>query len=134
MQNVQEVVDCIQNLLIPYVSNLCWEDFSDEGNACYNPFVFDSKEEEIDLAMTRAAVQIAMPYGSKTHHMLGQKVAKLLKTKWVTYDWLAKAISRILSGSTYQELEQMIQLSNLVRSRMKEKGLTQIKSIEEVLT
>lgn len=133
MQNVQEVNACIQDILIPYASNFAWQDFSDKGNICYNSFVFDSKEEEIDLAMTRAAVQLAMPYGSQAHHILGQKVASLLDTKWVTYDWLAKAISRLLSGGTYQELREMAALSELVRSRMKEKGLTQIKSIEEVL-
>lgn len=133
MQNVQEVNACIQDILIPYAANFAWEDFSDKGNACYNPFVFNSEQEEIDLAMTRAAVQLAMPYGSQAHHILGQEVANLLGTKWVTYDWLAKAVSRLLSGVTYQELKKMALLSEMVKKKMKEKGLTQIKSIEQVL-
>lgn len=133
MQNVQEVNACIQDILIPYAANFAWEDFSDKGNACYNPFVFSSEQEEIDLAMTRAVVQLAMPYGSQAHHILGQEVANLLGTKWVTYDWLAKAVSRLLSGVTYQELKKMALLSEMVKKKMKEKGLTQINSIEQVL-
>lgn len=121
MQSVQEVNACIQDILIPYAANFAWEDFSDKGNACYNPFVFNSEQEEIDLAMTRAAVQLAMPYGSQAHHILGQEVANLLGTKWVTYDWLAKAVSRLLSGVTYQELKKMVVLLEMVKKKMNRK-------------
>ena len=42
-------------------------------------------------------------------------------------------MGRILSGTNYSDLEQMLLLSNKVKQGMKKKGLSLITSIEEVI-
>lgn len=133
MKEKFDVNRCIQNVLIPYAECIAWGDFSDEGNPCYDPYVFDSLADEEDAALTRATVFITIPKGSKEHICLAKKVARILGIKYVTYDWLAKAVGRVLSGSTYDELLSMSLLSKKVKDGMKVKGLTEIHSIQAAL-
>ena len=119
--------------LIKYHSCVSWLDFGDGGNPCYNPCVFDTMaEREID-ALTLAAVKVELAKNSSIHHLLAELVAKDVETKYVTYDWLIKIVARILCGTDLEQLHYMLELSNTIQNKMKEKGLTQISSIEEVL-
>ncbi|MEF9961135.1 MAG: hypothetical protein RR755_00655 [Erysipelotrichaceae bacterium] len=135
MKETFDVNRCIQDVLIPYAECIAWGDFSDKGNPCYDPYVFDSPADEEDAALTYAAVLITMAKGSDEHIILAKKVARILGNQYVTYDWLAKAVGRVLSGSTYtyDELLSMSLLSKKVRDGMKAKGLTEIHSIQAAL-
>ncbi len=134
MKSRAEVRKSIMNVLIPYSDCIAWSDFSDRGNPCYKPYKFDSPEEEIEAAFTRAAVMLEIPYCSEIHSILGQKVANELDNKWITYDWLTKAVARILAGTTFDALLSIAMLSRRVKDGMKAKGLTQIHSIDEALS
>lgn len=119
--------------LIKYHSCVAWLDYGDDGNPCYDPYVFDTRvEREID-ALTHAAVKVELAKNSSTHHLLAELVAKDVENEYVTYDWLIKIVARILCGISVEQLHDMLELSNAVRNGMKEKGLTQISSIEEAL-
>lgn len=119
--------------LIKYHSCVAWLDYGDDGNPCYDPYVFDTRvEREID-ALTHAAVKVELAKNSSTHHLLAELVAKDVENEYVTYDWLIKIVARILCGTSVEQLHDMLELSNTVRNGMKEKGLTQISSIEEAL-
>lgn len=98
--------------LIQYHSCVAWLDYGDCGNPCYDPYVFETgTEREID-ALTHAAVKAELVKGSSTHHLLAELVAKDLKNEYVTYDWLIKVIARILSGTSIEQLHDMLELSN----------------------
>ena len=114
----------------PNVQCIAWEDFSDHGNACYDPLKFDSEEKKID-ALWLAAVRSAMPYGSDAHRLLMPEVARTLGNHWVTYDWLCKACSRLFNGCSFYELKRMLELSRIVKEGMTRKGLSTISSISE---
>ena len=119
--------------LIKYHSCVAWLDYGDDGNPCYDPYVFDTRiEREVD-ALTHAAVKVELAKNSSTHHLLAELVAKDVKNEYVTYDWLIKIVARILCGTSVEQLHDMLELSNTVRKGMKEKGLTQISSIEAAL-
>lgn len=84
-------------MIIPYCDCLAWEDFSDRGNPCYNPLLFENETDIKEDALWHAAVKAAMPHGSDMHSVLASKVATVLNNKWVTYDWLIKALSRVIN-------------------------------------
>lgn len=134
MNNVIEVKKCITHVLIPYAKCFGWTEFGDYGGPCYKPYKFSNQQEEYDAAITRAAVLIAMPKGSREHIFLGNRIAELLNCEYVTYDWLVKVVGRVLSGTNYNELKNMASLSAIVQKAMKRKGLTQINSIQEALS
>ncbi len=131
-QVVKDVTKAIR-LIIFYHDCIAWEDYSDRGNACYKPYVFENDIEKRNDALMHAAVKVAMPHGSYLHKVLAEKVAGDLNDTWVTYDWLIKALARLLNGISYTELKSMIELSRRVKNGMKLKGLTKIHSIEEAL-
>ncbi len=131
--SVIEVKKCIEEILIPYACLFTWSDFGDRGNSCYNPYVFDNPQEEIDAVLTRAAVLLAMPKGSLAHITLARLVANSVESAWVTYDYLAKIVARILSGTSYNELKTVVKIALAVQNGMKRKGLKEIHSIEEAL-
>ncbi len=122
MNNLAEVIFCIEKILIPHTECIAWEDFSDRGNPCYNPYDFKNKQEEMEAAFTEMLVALAMPKYSYNHIALSQRVAYLLGNKWVSYDWLKKAVGRVLFGTNYRELAQMTALSCVIREKMRKKG------------
>ncbi len=133
MRDRTEVARTIDEILIPYVECLAWEDFGSSGNPCYDPNDFSSPAEEEEAAYTLAAVQLEMEkYGSR-HTDLAEKVAEQTGDQYVTYPWLRDAVSRILSGTTYDDLLSMVKLSRAVKDGMKAKGLSKINSINDVL-
>lgn len=131
MNNITEVKRCIAHILLYYPDCFDWTAFSDKGTPCYFPDRFSDVKEAYEEATTRAAVLVAMPKGSRSHILLGSKIAELLCCKYVTYDWLVKAVGRLLSGTNYEELKEMTILSTVLRDEMKQKGLCHINSIQE---
>lgn len=111
-------------LLITNTDCIAWQDFSDKGSPCYNPLVFLNETEKCEDALWLAAVKVAMPHGSYEHGLLMPKVAAILNTKWVTYDWLIKACGRIFNGCDYNEFKNMITLSRTVRDGMEKEGVS----------
>lgn len=134
MRNRIDVTKTIDDILIPYADCICWEDFGSAGNPCYNPNDFSSAAEEEETACTLAAVQLEMGKYGKKHKELAKKVAKQTGNKYVTYPWLRDAVSRLLAGTTYDELLSMSRLSRAVKAGMQAKGLTEIHSIDEALS
>lgn len=99
----------VQSTLALLATNPCvvrWEDFGDRGSPTYKPYNFATKADEIEEAQTLAAVRIAMPKFSDLHRTLAKSVADDVGCRWVTYPWLTQAASRILSGTTYEEIRQ----------------------------
>ncbi len=133
MKSRAEVRAAIRCILIPYSDCIAWEDFGDAGNPCYDPYTFSSPSEANEAAITIAAVMLEIPKYSQIHNDLAHRVANELENKWVTYDWLIKAVARILTGATFDQLLSMAMLSRKVKDGMKAKGITQVKSIEEAL-
>ncbi len=131
--SVIEIKKCIEEILIPYAGLFAWNEFGDRGNSCYNPYIFDNPQEEVDAVLTRTAVLLAMPKGSHVHITLARVVAKAVDSAWVTYDWLAKIVARLLSGTSYNDLKKMVTIASAVQNGMKRKGLKEIHSIEEAL-
>lgn len=133
MTSISEVYKSIVYILVPYCDCIAWSDFSDKGNACYSPYIFATKEEEYEAAFTHAAVMLAIPKNGSTHKTLAEKIAEQLGNKYVTYDWLIKAVGRLLARTSFKELYFMAILSKKIKNEMKEKGIKQITSINEAL-
>ena len=94
-----------------------WEDFSDRGTACYKPTKADAmkwRDESILLGLVRTV----MKKGTVIHISLADKVASVIGKKFISYDYLCKAVSRILSGvSSSQELIILCNVSKLVKAQ-----------------
>lgn len=131
MRNRIDVAKTIDDILIPYADCICWEDYGSEGSPCYDPNDYASVAEEEEAAYTLSAVQLEMNKYGIRHTDLAKKVAKQTGNKYVTYPWLRDAVSRLLAGTTYDELLSMSRLSRAVKAGMQAKGLTEIHSIEE---
>ncbi len=134
MRNRSTVGRTIEEILIPYADCIAWEELGSAGSPCYDPYDFASAAEETEAAATLATVQIEMRKGGRRHAELAKEVAKQTGNKFVTYPWLRDAVSRLLAGTTYDELLAMSKLSRLVKAGMKAKGVDQIQSIREVLS
>lgn len=128
-----EVRLSIKKLLVAYADCIAWEDFGPSGNSCCKPDKFLSDEQAMEAAYTLAAVTLEMPKGSETHKVLATKVAAILKKKYICYNWLRDAVTRILTGESYSDLRSLVELSHKVREKMKENGIKEITCIEEVL-
>ncbi len=124
----------IEEILIPYADCIAWKDLGSAGSPCYDPYDFSSAAEEEEAVYTLAAVELELKKNSKRHTDLAKEVAKYTGNNYVTYPWLRDAVSRLLAGSTYDELLKMSKLSRLVRSGMKTRGLKEIHSIAEALS
>lgn len=112
---------------------IAWLDLGDKGNACTGRLdILTSQAAIINNALSLANVKQAMPKYSKLHLSLSSSVARILNQHYVPYDYLCKIIGRLLE-SNFKSFYQMITLSINVRSTMKQKGLTQIESLNEVL-
>lgn len=133
MISVKQVQICIEKLLIPYADCVAWEEFGEKNDPCYDQNHFINSRDARNIAFTMALVRLAMPKGERNHVILAKKVAKHLGMNYVWYDWLVKAVGRILSGTNYSDLKQMLLFSNKVKQGMKEKKLSSITSIEEVI-
>lgn len=118
-------------LLISYCSSIGWADFGDKGNACWKPYNATQMEIE-EIEVWHGAIRSTLKKGCSTFVLLEQLVAKQLGCKYVTYDWLCKAISRILAGGSLFDLEEMLKISHLVQMKMQSKGIAEIHSIQEV--
>ena len=74
---------------------IAWSDFGDAGNSYTGRIdVLTSKEEIENNAHAMAETKICMPKMSSRHLKLSKEVAKNLNIKYVTYDWLLKAVTR----------------------------------------
>lgn len=124
----------IDHIVIPFADCIAWEDFGPKGNPCWKPYHYASVAEEEEAAYTLAAVELEMGKYSKRHKDLAKKVAKQTGNEYVTYPWLRDAVSRLLAGTTYDELLSMSRLSMAVKAGMQAKGLKKINSIEEALS
>lgn len=117
------VKEIIEDILIPYTESFAWKDFGDKGSACYAPMSFSSLAEKSEFDYLLGVTYSAMAYGSSIHHALGRNVAKVLEARFITYWWLAKAVTRVVSGATYNELLRAAKISALLRRKLKQKGL-----------
>ncbi len=133
MRDRDDVRTTIDNILIPYADCFGWECYGPKGSSCYDPNNFASTADEEEAAYTLSAVTLELKKNSKRHVDLAEKVAKQTGNKYVTYPWLRDAVSRLLSGSTYDDLMSMSQLSRAVKAGMQAKGLSEIHSIAEAL-
>ena len=136
MENFNEIIVSVKKAMLTitqYHDCIAWIDYSDKGNSCYNPYNSSSQADRENDALWFAAVKVAIPKGSHDHVSLAKYIAKNLNIKWITYDWLIKAIARVLNGVTLTEFEKMCKLSRLLKNEMEAKGVTKINSIEEVL-
>ncbi len=134
MRNKDDVSKTIDDVLIPYADCICWEDYGSAGSPCYDPNDYSSDAEEEEAACTLAAVQLELKKHSKRHTTLAKEVAKQTGNTFVTYPWLRDAVSRLLAGTTYDELISMAKLSRAVRAGMKAKDLKEIHSLDEALS
>lgn len=130
MRNIIDVARTIDDILIPYAECVAWEDYGPKGNPCWDPYDYASIAEEEEAAYTLAAVELEMGKYGNRHKDLARKVAKQTGNKWVTYPWLRDAVSRLLAGSTYNELLSMAKLSRAVKDGMKKRGLTSIDQLQ----
>lgn len=83
MINFSEMIKSTSNaiqILIRYHDCIAWNEYSDKGNSCYNPYVFASQTDREEGALRHAAVKVAMPKGSQTHVFLAEHIAKNLST------------------------------------------------------
>lgn len=134
MRDRIDVARTIDDILIPYADCIAWEDYGPECNPCFDPYDFASDAEEEESAYTLAAVELEMRKYGKRHKDLAKKVAKQTGNNYVTYPWLRDAVSRLLAGTTYDELLSMSRLSMAVKAGMQVKGLKKINSIAEALS
>lgn len=125
-KEVESAIKLIEN----YPETLAWQDFGDKnkGNSCIGKYE-DGVEESINLG----TVKLLIPKGGKLHLNLNKSISHILNLNYVTYDWLIKSVSRIVSSGTFNNFASMMQLSLTVREKMKEKNLKEINSLVEVL-
>lgn len=121
-QNIRNKVAKAIPEIIRYHDCIAWSDLSDRGNPCYDPYDFPTIEDREEEALTYAAVKIELPKNSASHLLLSALVADDLGAKWITYDWLIKAITRVTCGATLEDLRKMLALSSLVKAGMKRNG------------
>lgn len=120
-------------LIACYPECIAWLDFKDTGNGTGRLDILRSDTEILNDSVSLSNVKIAMPKRSGLHLVIAEKVRLILhQTNTPTYDWLLKTLSRILEISTFRSFYQMLTLALLIRSKMKQKGLKQITSLNEV--
>lgn len=129
--NINETKQAIQ-LLMKHTNCIAWTDFSDRGNSCTGRLDRLTTANEIAKnAISLSNVKQAMPKYSNIHVKLSQAVASEIGVNWVTYDWLVKTLGRILEED-YQTFYQMLNLSICVKNKMREKGLSEIQSLDQI--
>lgn len=129
--NLEETKKAIQ-LIIPHTDCIAWTDFSDKGNSCTGRLdILTDSNDIAQNALSFSNVKQAMPKQSDLHFKLSPKVASEIGANWVTYDWLSKVLGRILEED-YTTFINMFNFSTFVRRKMKEKGLAEISSLEDL--
>ncbi len=130
LSEVQKSID----LMTKKVSLFCWEDFGDKGNNCIGRWdVLSDVNECAVYAEQFALVLQAMPKGGMRHLKLNKSLAMCYGSHWYSYDWLVKAVARILMGvAQSSELERVINVAELIKDEMKKKGISKIDSLEEL--
>ena len=134
MRNRIDVARTIDDILLPYADCFAWEDCGPKGNPCWDPYDYASEAEEEEAAYTLAAVELELGKFSQRHRDLAKRISEQTGNEYVTYPWLRDAVSRLLAGTTYDELLSMSRLSMAVKAGMQAKGLKEIHSIEEALS
>ena len=134
MRNRIDVARTIDDILLPYADCFAWEDYGPKGNPCWDPYDYASEAEEEEAAYTLAAVELELGKFSQRHRDLAKRISEQTGNEYVTYPWLRDAVSRLLAGTTYDELLSMSRLSMAVKAGMQAKGLKEIHSIEEALS
>jgi hypothetical protein len=132
MMNKNEVENTIK-AMVNHSDCIAWQDFGDRGNSCCGPFKLETQEEVIEDALALANVKMVMPKGTTIHLELARSVADRIGCKYVTYDWLIKIVGRIVAVSSYQDFCNVLNLSIAVQDGMRQRGLTEIRCIEEAL-
>lgn len=98
-----------------YPETIAWEDFSDKGNSCTGRLDVLPPSEIAKNAISYAQVKTIMVKYSRLHRTLSKSVAKEMGLKYVTYDWLTKALSRLLEDTTFASFCQMVNRSIFVK-------------------
>jgi hypothetical protein len=132
MMNKNEAENTIK-AMINHPDCIAWLDFGDRGNSCCGLFKLENQEEIIEDALALACVKMVMPKGTTIHLKLARLVADRIGCKYVTYDWLIKIVGRIVALGSYQDFCNMLNLSIAVKDGMRQRGLTEIRCIEEAL-
>lgn len=122
------------SLISNYLDCINWKDFGDKGSPCYNPLHFSNKNEELQENLTLGFVRTVLNRESSEYKRIASEVASELSLRWVTYDWLCKAITRLIAKPKYAELESLLLLSRNVKNGMKSRGLTTISSVDDALS
>lgn len=123
------------DLIIKNVDCIAWADYQDSGNSCTGRLdIFASYQDLTDAAESLKKVRIAMPKYSNRHLNMNSALSQHLGAKCTQYDHLTKILSRILDteNTEFIYFQQMVMFSKEVQKRMREKGLTQISSLDEV--
>ena len=123
-------------ILCRHHTAVAWSELGDHGNPCVDWYRFETEEERIQDALMLAATKVALPKGSDTHIKLSKLVASDLQAYFVTYDWLVKAVSRLLGGGgELTELSGNLRLCEKIKSNMKAQGISQLNTanIKKVL-
>ncbi len=112
-----DVKDVIDRILIPYFDCFDWKEFSK------NKPMFEISHNKLDsdkaeIAETTGSVMLEMERGSIRATILGKKLAGEFNVKYVTYPYLVKMVTRVLAGSTVDEIEEMAKLSNYVQAKI----------------
>ena len=115
-----------------YPETIAWEDFGDLGNETGRLDVLPPSQVAKN-AISYAQVKTVMMKYSALHRSLSKSIAEEIGCKYVTYDWLTKALSRLLEDTTFASFCQMVNCSIFVKKRMKERRLTRISALDEVL-
>lgn len=134
MTNSLTEVTAAINLLAKKPKTFGWQEFTDSGNSCVGRLdVLGTQQEVDDYAEHHSLVLRAMPKGSELHKELNKAVAGVLCKNWIVYDTLVKMTARILQGiDTLDELKMYAQFTELVQEKMREKGIKEISSMEEL--
>lgn len=121
---IRRVVNAIEE----HCDCIAWKDFTDK--------IYYSAQLSLGLISENHMLWIIrsmiIPYGSEAHIRLCGKVSQATGNHHVTYDFLTKALSRLLCLGTAEELTEMLELSDAVKTRMREKGLFTIQSLADV--
>lgn len=129
--NETEVIKKI-HLVISNIDCIALEDFKDKGSPCIDWFGLSPTENK-KLSETKALVEIVMPKRSAWYTTYVSKIlANATGNQYVWYDWAVKTLSRIISGCTFNELNAMINLSNIVKKKMQQIRLTEINNLQEI--
>ena len=123
-----DVKRSIQTLIL-YPGVYGWEEFTDRGSPCYNPYAYDDAELE-ESTETMAAVLRCMPKNSPQHIDLAHEIMRLLNVKRMSYSFLAKIVSRVLEGfSSSDEFIKLTIAAAAIQKKNKAASVTSATSV-----